>query len=87
MKKYTIDLNNLSMHKDPITYLYSLLGFDKIKKVTLKTFHKSLIELNEDMYIEFLQFGLISDSMMELVNLFETVEDETDHLHLSRSLC
>lgn len=86
MKKYTINLSKLSLCSDPISDLYALFGFDATKKTTPKTLATNLINLSEDIYIELVQFGLVSDAMLDLINLFEDCQQESKYLHVSRSL-
>ena len=86
MKKYTIDLNSLASNADPIRYLYKLFGFRLNKNISLKSLHQRLLNNSEDLYIEFQQFDLVSDSIMSIIQCFEDLQEKTSHLHLIRSL-
>lgn len=86
MKKYTIDLNSLASNADPIDYLCKLFGFRSSKNNSLKSLYRSLLNNSEDMYIEFQQYDLLSDSIMSIIKCFEDIQDKTSHLHLTRSL-
>lgn len=50
MKKYTIDLNKLSVASDPISYLNKLFGFHTNKDCTLKSLSTNILSNNEDIY-------------------------------------
>lgn len=86
MKKYMIDLNKLSVASDPISYLNKLFGFHTNKDCTLKSLSTNILSNNEDIYIEFQQFDLVSDSIMNIIKCFEDIQNKTSHLHLTRSL-
>lgn len=83
MRKYVIDLNTLSLCKDPIADLIHLFGF-KCKKSNLISLNQKLCNIKEDLYVEFWQSGLVSDAMMEILTFFQDLQKETKYLHLSQ---
>lgn len=81
MKKYRINLNDLSKVSDPILEVYHCLDFDDVN-MSIEDLYERLIQINDTIVIELCQKSLINDELYQIINCFENVQQKNDKVYL-----
>ena len=81
MKKYRINLNDLSKVSDPILEVYHCLDFDDTN-MSIEDLYERLIQINDTIVIELCQKSLINDELYQIINCFENVQQKNDKVYL-----
>ena len=67
LKKYRINLNDLSKVSDPILEVYHCLDFDDAN-MSIEDLYERLIQINDELY--------------QIINCFENVQQKNDKVYL-----
>lgn len=81
LKKYRINLNDLSKVSDPILEVYHCLDFDDAN-MSIEDLYERLIQINDTIVIELCQKSLINDELYQIINCFENVQQKNDKVYL-----
>ena len=81
MKKYRINLNDLSKASDPFVEVYRSLEFDDSNK-GIDDLYEKLIQMEDVIVIELCQKSLINDELYQILNCFENVQQKNDNIYL-----
>ena len=81
MKKYRINLNDLSKVSDPILEVYHCLDFADAN-MSIEDLYERLIQINDTIVIELCQKSLINDELYQIINCFENVQQKNDKVYL-----
>ncbi|WP_195294098.1 hypothetical protein [Faecalitalea cylindroides] len=81
MKKYRINLNDLSKVPDPILEVYHCLDFDDAN-MSIEDLYERLIQINDTIVIELCQKSLTNDELYQIINCFENVQQKNDKVYL-----
>lgn len=81
MKKYRINLNDLSKASDPFLEVYRCLEFDD-SNMSIEDLYEKLIQIDDAIVIELCQKNLINDELYQIINCFENVQQKNDNVYL-----
>lgn len=81
LKKYRINLNDLSKVPDPILEVYHCLDFDDAN-MSIEDLYERLIQMNDTIVIELCQKSIINDELYQIINCFENVQQKNDKVYL-----
>lgn len=81
MKKYQINLSDLSKASDPFLEVYHSLEFDD-SNMSIDDLYDKLIQTKDVIVIELCQKSLINDELYQIINCFENVQQEKDNVYL-----
>lgn len=81
MKKYQINLSDLSKASDSFLEVYHSLEFDD-SNMSIDDLYDKLIQIKDVIVIELCQKSLINDELYQIINCFENVQQEKDNVYL-----
>ena len=86
MKRVKIDLNHYESQTQALEDLYSVLDLLKHECLDISSLKEDMKEITEDIVIELGQKSVVSDELVQLVDAFEGIQRENDHVFLIISI-
>ena len=86
MKRVKIDLNHYESQTKALEDLYSILDLPKHECLDISSLKEDMKEITEDIVIELGQKSVFSDELVQLVDAFEEIQRENDHVFLIISI-
>ena len=86
MKRFKIDINHYQSQEQALEDLYSIVNLPKHESFDISTFKKDMEGITEDIVIELVQKSTISDDLVQIVDAFEGIQRENDHVFLIISI-
>lgn len=86
MKRVKIDLNHYESQTQALEDLYSVLDLSKHECLDISSLKEDMKEITEDIVIELGQKSVVSDELVQLVDAFEEIQRENDHVFLIISI-
>lgn len=82
MKRYTINLTNYESLEESLEDIYSILELPKSVSLSVQSLKVAMNSIHEDIVIELIQKTTIHEELIQLVDVFESVQRENDHVYL-----
>ena len=82
MKRYTINLTNYESLEESLEDIYSILELPKSGSLSVQSLKVAMNSIHEDIVIELIQKTTMHEKLIQLVDVFESVQRKNDHVYL-----